>query len=261
MDVATHAPGTFCWVELGTTDKPAARRFYEALFGWTAQEYPIGPDESYAIVRQSGRDVGGIYGLRADQRTQGVPTHWLCYISVANADAAAALVVPAGGTLMGPAFDVGTNGRMAVAADPTGAMFALWQPTGHAGSGIGAVPGSVSWFELASTDAAVARTFYTKLFGWSWQEYPGMSYHVAMLGEARVGGLMPLAGDESKGIPSHWMIYFEVADCDERANWVASNGGAVVVPPTDIPSVGRFAVLRDPQGGVFSIIKSAARTS
>ena len=112
MDVATHAPGTFCWVELGTTDKPAARRFYEALFGWTAQEYPIGPDESYAIVRQSGRDVGGIYGLRADQRTQGVPTHWLCYISVANADAAAALVVPAGGTLIAPAFDVGTNGRM-----------------------------------------------------------------------------------------------------------------------------------------------------
>lgn len=260
MDVSTHAPGTFCWVELGTTDKPAARRFYEDLFGWTAQEYPIGPDESYAIVRRSGRDVGGLYALRADQRAQGVPTHWLCYIAVANADAAAAQVVPAGGTLMGPAFDVGTNGRMAVAADPTGAMFALWQPTGHQGSGIGAVPGSVSWFELASTDVPGARAFYTKLFGWSWQEYPmpGMTYHVAMKGEERVGGLMPLTGDE--GLPSHWMIYFEVADCDERANWVSSQGGAVIVPPTDIPGVGRFSVLRDPQGGVFSIIKSAPRT-
>ena len=70
-----------------------------------------------------------------------------------------------------------------------------------------------------------------------------------MLGEARVGGLMPLVGDESKGIPSRWMIYFEVADCDDRANWARQTAAAIVVPPTDIPSVGRFAMLRDPQGG------------
>ncbi len=78
MEVATHAPGTFCWVELGTTDKSAALRFYEELFGWTTQEFPIGPDEAYAIVRQSGRDVGGIYNLRANERTRDVPTHWIC---------------------------------------------------------------------------------------------------------------------------------------------------------------------------------------
>ena len=261
MEVATHAPGTFCWVELGTTDKSAARRFYEELFGWTTQEFPIGPDESYAIVRQSGRDVGGIYNLRANERTRDVPTHWLSYIAVANADDAAARVGPAGGTLVAPPFDVGTNGRMAVAGDPTGAMFALWQPTGHAGSGIGAVAGSVAWFELASADAAGAQDFYTKLFGWSWEDYPlpGVSYHVAKMGEERVGGLMPMVGDEWKGVPSHWMIYFEVTDCDDRANWAASHGGAIVVPPSDIPTVGRFAILRDPQGGVFSIIKSAPR--
>jgi predicted enzyme related to lactoylglutathione lyase len=68
-----------------------------------------------------------------------------------------------------------------------------------------------------------------------------------------------MPAEMSATVPAHWMTYFQVADCDERAQWVAAHGGRVVIEPTDIPGTGRFAVLQDPQGAVFSVMASAPR--
>jgi uncharacterized protein len=258
MQITAHQPGTFCWVELATTDQNAARQFYEGLLGWTSQDYPIGSDETYTITRRNGVDVGGLYGLRPNQRAEGVPAHWLAYIAVTNADDTAAHVPEAGGTVVAQPFDVADSGRMAVVADPLGAMFALWQPKNHVGARIAGEAGATCWTELATSDIVLARAFYARLFAWHYAEFPmpDMTYTVASAGGERVCGLYEMKGDMWTGVPPHWMTYFAVDDCDERAAWAASHGATVVVPPTDIPNVGRFAVIRDPQGGVFSILKA-----
>jgi predicted enzyme related to lactoylglutathione lyase len=259
MQVTAHQPGTFCWVELATTDQQAARRFYEGLLGWTSQDYPIGSDETYTITRRNGLDVGGLYALSANQRAEGVPAHWLTYIAVSSADATADRVAEAGGTVVTTPFDVGENGRMAVLADPLGAMFALWQPKTHPGARITGEAGAVCWTELATSDLGAVRPFYARLFGWRFEKspVPDMPYTIALIGDERVCGLYEMTGDMWTGVPSHWMTYFAVDDCDERASWASGNGATVVVPPSDIPTVGRYAVIKDPQGGVFSIIRLA----
>jgi uncharacterized protein len=257
MHVSTHPAGTCCWVELGTTDQDAAKRFYEALFGWSSHDSSVGAGETYTIVKRHGRDVGGLYGLRADDRSRGVPAHWLVYLAVDDVDAAAPKVTELGGRVSGGPFDVGTSGRMAAASDTEGAMFALWQAKEHAGAEIEGEDGAVSWTELATHDRVRARTFYGSLFGWTFEERtaPAMPYVFAWLGDRMVAGIFPLDGAPMANVPAHWMIYFQVAGCDERAEWVAAHGGRIVVVPTDVPGWGRFAVLQDPQGAVFSIVE------
>jgi predicted enzyme related to lactoylglutathione lyase len=119
----------------------------------------------------------------------------------------------------------------------------------------------VVWPELATSDPAGAAAFYTRLFGWKTKpETVGAEAPYAeWLNEgASIGGLMPMHGEEWRGVPPHWMIYITVADCDERAARAGQLGAKVCVPPTDIPNVGRFSVIADPQGAVFSLIQMTA---
>jgi predicted enzyme related to lactoylglutathione lyase len=201
--------------------------------------------------------VGGLYNLRAEDRARGVPTHWLVYLAVDDVDAATPRVAALGGRVVAGPFDVGTNGRMTVAADTEGAMFALWQAKEHAGATIAEEDGALSWTELATHDADRARAFYGSLFGWSFEERtaPQVPYAFARLGDRMVAGVFPLEGAPMQHVPAHWMIYFQVAQCVPRAEWVAAHGGRIVVAPTDVPGWGRFSVLQDPQGGVFSIVE------
>jgi hypothetical protein len=253
--VTQHAPGTFCWVELGTTDQMGAKRFYAALFDWGYEDTQMGPDEVYTIAQTGGRDAAALYRMPAQMLQQGMPPHWMCYVSVSSADEAATKVKALGGTVVAEPFDAMEHGRMAVMQDPTGAAFAVWQAKTHKGLGVVGETGSLCWTELGTNDSKKAAAFYSGLFSWKAEKSPGpMEYTLFKLGEVTAAGMMTHTG-EMKAIPSHWMPYFAVKDCDGSAAKAKQMGGDVLLAPKDIPGEGRFAVLRDPQGAVFCILK------
>ena len=250
-EVTSYAPGTFCWAELGTTDAAGAKRFYTDLFGWTFEDNVMGPDMVYTMWRLKEKEVGALYQMGKDQ--QGVPPHWQCYVSVENADATAAKLKELGGNVIAGPFDVMDVGRMAIVTDPEGATFALWQPGKHIGATIVNEPGATCWYELASWKPKETGAFYATLFGWTLKESPEYTEFHGSDGRPR-GGMFTMK-PEMQGVPAFWMPYFAVADCDAMAQKATAGGGKVHNGPQDIPNVGRFAVLSDPQGAAFSIIK------
>ncbi len=256
MEVSKHAPGRFCWIELGTTDQDAAKKFYSELFGWTINDFPMGSEGVYTMFQLNGRDAGAAYQLMEQQLSQGVPPNWSVYVSVEEADAAANAIKAAGGTVIMEPFDVFDFGRMAVAHDPTGAVFSVWQARNHFGVGVVNEPNSMCWTELTTRDVDAAKAFYSTIFGWNavTKAGPPMPYTEIDLGGEQFGGMMKMQA-EWGDMPSHWMVYFAVNDCDASVRKAESLGGKVCVPPTDIPNTGRFAVLQDPQNAFFSIIK------
>jgi uncharacterized protein len=251
-----HAPGTFCWVELGTTDSQAAKRFYTRLFGWKFQDQPIGEDQFYTTFDVGGKQVAALYQQDSQQVAQGVPPHWLSYVSIESADRSAARARELGATVILEPFDVYDFGRMSVIKDPTGAVLGLWEPRSHIGASLVGEPNSFCWNELTTSDTLRAESFYAGLFGWEPQKQPmgDFEYTYFRQGERNNGGMMPIA-PEWGPMPPHWEVYFAVDDCDAKAGLSESLGGRIVTPPTDVPGVGRFATLADPQGASFSIIK------
>jgi predicted enzyme related to lactoylglutathione lyase len=143
-------------------------------------------------------------------------------------------------------------GRMSVVADPTGAPIALWQAKNNIGASVVNEPGAFTWNELQTPDPEAAAAFFGKLVGWKAQYDEGLDYTVFLVGDSPVGGAMKPA---MPGIPPSWLVYFEVADTDDTVAKAKSGGGTVLAEPMDIPP-GRFAVLADPQGAVFGVIKS-----
>src|SRR5689334_16607983 len=159
-----YASGTFCWADLGTSDATDARRFYTALFGWTADDRPAGPDTLYTMLLRDGASVAALYAQ--DTGLAGGPPHWLSYVSVAGAAHAAQRARALGGTVVVEPFDVLDVGRMAVVEDPAGAVFALWEPRRHAGAAVVGEPDTMCWTELVTARPGVGRSFYGGLFGW-----------------------------------------------------------------------------------------------
>ncbi len=251
-----HKPGTFCWVELGTSDNEAAKSFYTQLFGWDYVDNPMGPDMVYTMLKLDGKDVGGLYKLMPDMVEQGIPPHWMSYVAVTDADATAEKAKAEGATIMSGPFDVATHGRMAVIKDPTGAVFALWQPKEHTGAGAHGVLNAACWNELGTTDTERAGQFYSNLFGWTREPFSGSPVEYTMFkdGERGTGGMYKIT-PEMGPIPPHWLVYFAVDDCDAKVQKAKDLGANVMMPPDDIPTVGRFAILTDPQGAAFAIIK------
>jgi hypothetical protein len=256
--IESYAPGSFCWAELASSDVESAKSFYGEMFGWTASGMET-PNGIYTIFQAEGNDAAAVYPAPA-----GMPDNWAVYFSVANVDDSAARIQPLGGKIvMGP-LDAGESGRMVVAQDPQGVYFSLWQARKQIGATYGGPFGRVMWPELTTPDAASAAAFYTKLLGWKTKPETGVESapYLEWVNEgASIGGLMPMRGDEWKGVPPHWMVYITVRDCDERAAKGTAVGGKICVPPTDIPNVGRFAVMNDPQGAAFSLIQMNAMQS
>ena len=253
--ITAYAPGTFCWPELATSDQAGARKFYTALFGWTADDTPMGEGETYTMLYKDGRNVGAMYRKRPEEP---VP-NWHAYVSVANADEAAAKAKQLGGKVLTEPFDVMEHGRMATIQDPTGAIFNLWQTKSHKGADLLDEPGALVWTELLTRDPAAARPFYTQLFGWKPNDMDmgeGGTYTVFERDAKKgAGGMMTMPKQMPAQVPSHWLPYFHVLDCDATAAKTTELGGKVMMPPTDIPNVGRFATLADPQGAVFQVLK------
>ncbi|MEO7987494.1 MAG: VOC family protein [Gemmatimonadales bacterium] len=252
--IETYVPGTFCWADLGTPDAAAAKRFYTHLFGWSAEDRPMGPDAVYTMFHLDGRAVAALY-----QEQAGAPPHWLSYISVDAADEVARRASKLGGSVLMDAFDVLDVGRMALIQDPGGAVVALWEPKRHIGSGIVGEPNTLCWNELVTADTARAGKFFGELLGWrsDAQRLGDVAYTKFMRdGTTAVGGMMQI-GPGAGPVPPHWLIYFAVGDCDASATRARDLGARTVTPPADIPGAGRFAVLEDPQGAVFAIIRPA----
>jgi len=252
-----HAHGTFSWAELATTDAAGAKKFYAALFGWSIEDVPAGPDMIYSMSRVGSEYAAALYQM--SEKMKGIPPHWASFITVDDVDAVAKRATEQGGTLIDPPFDVMDVGRMAVVKDPTGAVFSLWTAKKHIGAGVLHEPGAMTWNELVTDNVDVARKFYTTVFGWTSEAFEMGTMGVYTLfnrpGEKQnAAGMMPLT---QPGVPPHWLVYFAVEDCDASAKRVTELGGKVQVPPTDIPNVGRFSLVQDPQGAVFALFKSA----
>jgi predicted enzyme related to lactoylglutathione lyase len=256
QETPDYKPGTFCWVELATSDNEAAKKFYTQLFGWTYSDHPMGPDMVYTMLQLNGKDVGALYKLMPEQVSQGVPPNWLSYISVTSADESTEKAKASGATVLKEPFDVMTVGRMSVIQDPTGAVFALWQSGEHKGSAVYNVPNSLCWNELMTTDTTKDKEFYTKVFGWGadTQNFGDFEYTMFKNGERGAGGMLQIT-PEMGPIPSNWLVYFAVDDCDAKVKKAAELGATVMKPADDIPGIGRFAILIDPQGAAFAIIK------
>jgi len=185
---------------------------------------------------------------------------WNTYIAVDDVDVAVEKVATAGGqVLMGP-VDIGDAGRMAFVADPTGPAVGLWQANRHIGATLVSEPGALIWNELITDKPDSALAFYEAVVGLThstMEMAPGQNYTLLKVGGTDVGGCME---PPMPGVPNHWHVYFAVDDADATATKAVEGGGQVMVEPFDIPSVGRSAVLTDPQGAVFSVLKPAQQS-
>ncbi|HRE90463.1 MAG TPA: VOC family protein, partial [Myxococcota bacterium] len=222
------------------------------LFGWSFDIQ--GPEYgNYAVAMKDGGVAAGMGQLPPDA---GFPPSWTVYFAVESADAAAGAAAQQGGQVMMPPMDVGTQGRMAILVDKTGAVFGVWQPKDHTGATIVQEPGSMAWCEVNTRDAAGARAFYEGTFGLSTKPIEaggGTEYYTMHLGELTVAGILQMTAEWGE-LPPHWIAYFAVEDTDASAERVKALGGKVMHGPFDTP-YGRMAVVMDPQGAVFSIIK------
>jgi uncharacterized protein len=240
------------WFDLGTTDLAAAREFYSRLFGWTTEVSDEPETGGYTNFHKDGQLVAG-----AGQVTEpGRPTAWTVYIASDEVATLPDRVEAAGGTTLMPPMDILGYGRMAIFADPAGAVIGAWQGGSHRGAELVDEPGSVVWSELATRKVAESKAFYRAVFGWQPEDRPSgpAAYTTFKLRDEEVAGMIPMVGEQWPAeMPAHWMIYFRVTDCDAVAVRAEQLGGQATVPPMEIPP-GRFAVLSDPQGGTFSVI-------
>jgi predicted enzyme related to lactoylglutathione lyase len=273
-----YIPGVPCWVDSSQPDPEAAVNFYSGLFGWEfADVMPPDSEGRYFMARLRDGEVAAVGSI-----PEGAPpmANWNTYIWVDSADQTASKVLGAGGRALMEPFEVMDAGRMAVFADPEGAMFCVWQAKEHKGAQIVNEAGSLNFNGLNTRDVESAKSFYGSVFGWRtlsldggaelWT-LPGYGDHLEELNpglrkqqdevgapagfEDVVASINPIAGDQPD-VPAHWNVTFAVDDADATAAKASELGGEVLVPPFDAPWV-RMTVIADPQGATFIASKFA----
>ena len=266
-----YIPGVPCWVDTSQPDPAAAVGFYSGLFGWEFENVmPPGSPGEYHIGRLRGLDVAAVGSI-----PDGAPrmATWNTYVWVDDADETANKALDAGGTVVMAPFDVMDAGRMAVLADPEGAVFCAWQAKRHRGARLVNEHGTVNFNTLNTRDADAAKAFYAAVFGWgtmdlgggaAWtlteygdhlaQRDPQIRERVAELdgptGFENVVASMQAIPDDQSDMPAHWSVTFGVDDADAIAGKALGLGGRLLVAPFDAPWV-RMAVIADPQGATF----------
>jgi hypothetical protein len=246
----SFTPGKFVWFEHMSPDIGEAQAFYQALFGWSTQAVPMG-EASYPMIQNRGQGIGGYRKAAAT-----APTHWICFVSVPDVDASFDAIKAIGCRTMQSPADYGP-GRIAAAADPTGAAFALWRGMDGDPPDGPAPVGSWHWTELWTTDEKKALDFYKGLFdyGVDTMTMPGgHTYNVLTMGGVPRAGVMKGAGPDGR---STWVPYVSVSDCDATLAKALLLGATQLLAPTEVPQVGRFAVLSDPLGAPIGVIKVA----
>jgi predicted enzyme related to lactoylglutathione lyase len=251
-----YEPGTPCWVDLMAPDQQAALDFYRDLFGWQGE---IGPEEfgGYSMCTLRGKPVAGIMKTPQMEGQPTPPPAWTTYFSSADADVTQAAVNGNGGKVIVPVTDVGTIGRMLVAADPQGAVFGVWQPKDFGGAQIVNEPGALVWNQLHTPDADAAGTFYQSALGLDSGPMPELPEFTGFQVKGRtIGGVQGME-NLPEGTPPHWLVNFSVDDVDSTVDALVHAGGNVLAPAFDMEKIGRMAVLQDPQGAVFAIVALA----
>lgn len=247
-----YAAGTPAWVDLASPDLVVSARFYGGLFEWdTALRGPAELTGGYLTFQVQGRDVAGIGPLAS-----GDPPAWTTYVVVQDADETEAAVVANGGATLVAPRTVVDAGRTALLADPTGAVFAIWQPGEHQGADLLGATGTLCWTQLASRNIEAAKRFYSAVFSWEGftTPYETSTYTRFHLDGCEVAGMIEMDRSWPRDLPSHWMAYFAVDDCDEIAERAVELGGDIAVEPYDMTGMGRAAVLGDPHGAVFTVL-------
>jgi hypothetical protein len=249
-----YGDGVPSWIDLASPDVEASKAFYTALFGWAAETAPVPEAGGYTLFTLRGKQVAGVGPVMSPDQ----PPAWTTYVNESDADGTAKKIVDAGGSLMMPPMDVMDQGRMAIFADPAGAVLGLWQPAAHTGAQLVNEPGAYCWSELAARDPEGAKEFYATVFGWepSDESMGPMEYTEFKVGGQSIAGMFPINESMPADMPSYWGVYIAVADCDATVATATTLGATVVVPAMDIP-IGRFAGLKDPHGAVFSVIQLA----
>ncbi len=244
-------PGTPCWVDYGAADLDAAKAFYAEVLGWS---YTGGEPEfgGYLTVTVDGEQAGGM----GPQQDPDDPPKWMTYFATDDAAATAARIREAGGTVVVEPMEVGPMGTMAIARDPQGNPFGLWQSGLNTGVRIHNEPGALAWNEAMVADTAAAKRFYSAVFGFTFEQMDpemageGMDYATFNTGGNPLGGL----GAADPSMPTGWLTCFSVASTDEAVAAVEAKGGKVTMPPMDTP-FGRFAIVEDPWGASFELMQ------
>ena len=248
--------GRFVWFEYSSKDAPKAQAFYGELFGWKTKTIDA-PGSQYTMIALGDQTIGGYWPAPPP----GAPQHaqWISHLQVEDAAASAAKAKELGGQVMMEPMVVGDFGTFAVIKDPTGATLSLWQPEKHIGHAdyLGK-PGAFVWNELTTDDPDKALAFYRELGGFTVEpmNMGTMTYNVLNSDDKGRAGVMKTP---MPGVPSAWTPYIQVDDTDRIAERAKKMGATLRVPPTDIPEVGRFAVIEDPQCGVLGILKPTPR--
>ena len=253
-------PANFAGLSWQPQTRKRRRAFYDALFGWTGRDVPIGPDEVYSLLELQGRVAAGAFTISPAESAAGIPPHWHLYVAVASADDAAKKAAELGGKVVEAPFDVKDRGRAALIQDPTGAFISVWQANQRPGIGVTGEAGAFCWADLMTPDQARAKTFYEGLFGWKLKPGQGKEsgYLHIVNGENYIGGVPPAHQSNPKD-PPHWLIYFAVADVDKTFQKAKDMSARVVLRPMDFEGVGRVAMLADPLGAVFALFRERAK--
>lgn len=252
--MTAYKNGVPCWTDLGSPDRAASIDFYSNLFGWEVGD--LGGDDvnGYTIFMSGGQPVAAVAHQQEEQKKMGVPPSWSTYIAVDDADATTAKAKEAGATILAEPFDVMEFGRMSVIQDPTGAVFETWQAKNMPGAALVNEPVSMAWNEVNTKDGDAAKDFYGKVFGWEYDALPDspMEYYGVKNDGDLVGG-MAVHGEDGQA-PPMWLGYFAVEDADATIAKAEELGGKLMMPAVDIPA-GRFAIVIDPVGAAFAVIK------
>jgi predicted enzyme related to lactoylglutathione lyase len=246
------------WIDLSSSDPAASREFYAKLFGWVVEVSPDPQYGGYAQAKIGGKDVAGI----GPKMMPEAPTAWSVYVGTRDVADLTRRVQAAGGTVVAPPMQVGEQGTMAVFQDPSGAFISAWQPAMMEGGLMTGTPGTFGWAELNSRGLEKALAFYRAAFGWEARAGSlgegGPPYFEFHAGNERIAGGVEMNPMAPAQVPSYWMVYFAVEDVDASFRKAIEAGAHEMLAPQDF-SGGRFAILGDPQGATFGLLKMAAR--
>ncbi len=253
--MTTVPRGRFVWYDLMTTDQQKAIDFYTKVVGWTTEDFPGAPSRYAMWKLADGALIGGSMTLPTEQAQAGIPPHWIGYISTPNVDATVSEATKLGARVLAPPNDIPTVGRYAVLADPQGAVFALFTPSGGPTKPEGPPPaGDVSWHELYTTDYEAAFEFYSKLFDWkkssAFDMGPMGTYQLFARNGQDIGGMMK---KPDPSMPSAWTYYFRVLEINAAAQRITAAGGQILTGPMEVPGGDMIVMGSDPQGGMFAL--------
>lgn len=248
------------WFDLSSGDPAGSREFYGKLFGWHVEVNPDPQYGGYALAKLGGKDVAGI----GPKQSPDGPSAWMIYVGTKDADETVKKTTAAGGKVIVEPMQVGPQGRMVVIQDPAGAFLGVWEPGEMKGAGVMNSPNSYGWSELNSRGIDKSIDFYKKVFGWGHKksdmgDQAGTVYHEFQVDGDSVAGGMEMSDMIPAQVPSYWMPYFQVADVDKSFAKATELGAKEMVGPQDFPG-GRFAILSDPEGAAFGLLKPSPRS-